>query len=280
MRTVLSAFSVLLAIVLTAVAVPALWVDRNVVDESGFVRLLEPMSSDKDLQSVLVSNLDTAVLSSAKIPDVLRPLAQQAVDAVAKGLVSDPGFPQAWSDTLRASHQANFSPDRASANAFELELRPMADLFARRLGASLNTNISGPPSLTVQVGTAQQRSWLTGAQDFARLALPLAFGAVLALVLGLLFARRRGVVLAWAGVGLLLIAALYQGGVGLVPAAGSAQGNAGSMSSTFGARAAELAATSFEPWILAVAVCGAVFLVIGAVLGAVRRRQRRAEVYY
>jgi hypothetical protein len=154
----------------------------------------------------------------------------------------------------------------------------MADLFARRLGASVNANISGPPSLTVQVGTAQQRSWLTGAQDLARLALPLALGAVLALVLGLLFARRRGVALAWAGIGLLLVAALYQGGVGLVPAAGSAQGNAGSMSSTFGARAAELAAASFEPWILAVALCGAVFLVVGAVLGAVRRRRRRAGV--
>lgn len=280
MRTVLSALSVLLAVVLAAVAVPALWLDRNVVDESGFVHLLGPMGSDKDIQSTLVSNLDAAVLSSAGVPDALKPIAQQGVDAVAKGLVSDPGFPQAWSDTLRATHQVNFSADRASANAFELELRPLADLLARKLGASLNANISGPPSLTVQVGTAQQRSWLTNAQDLARLGIPLAFGAVLALVLGLLFARRRGVALAWAGLGLLVVAALFQGADGLIPAAGSAQGNSGSMSSTFGARAAELAAANFESWILALAVCGAVLLVVGAVLGAVRRRRRRAEASF
>jgi hypothetical protein len=280
MRTVLSALSVLLAVVLAAVAVPALWLDRNVVDESGFVHLLEPMGNDKDIQSTLVSNLDAAVLSSAGIPEALKPIAQQAVDAVAKGLVSDPGFPQAWSDTLRATHQVNFSADRASANAFELELRPLADLLARKLGASLNANIASPPSLTVQVGTAQQRSWLTNAQDLARLGLPLAFGALLALVLGLLFARRRGVALAWAGLGLLVVAALFQGGDGLIPAAGSAQGNAGSMSSTFGARAAELAAANFESWIVALAVFGAVLLVVGAVLGAVRRRRRRAEASF
>ena len=274
MRTVLSALSVLLAVVLTAVAVPALWLDRNLVDESGFVQLLSPMSTDKQLQSSLVSNLETAVLSDSGIPAVLRPVAEQAVKGLATSLVSDPGFPQAWSDTLRASHQLNFSPDKASANAFELELSPMAALMSRRLGSSLNVNIPPPPSLQVQVGTAQQRSWLTGAQNLAALALPLSLGAVLAFVLGLLFARRRGVALAWAGIGLLLIAALYQGAVGLVPSAGSAQGSTGSMSSTFGARAAELAASNFETWILAVAIGGAVLLVLGAVLGALRRRSK------
>ncbi|WP_052207412.1 hypothetical protein [Sinomonas humi] len=274
MRTVLSALSVLLAVVLTAVAVPALWLDRNLVDESGFVSLLSPMSTDKQLQSTLVSNLDTAVLSDSGIPSVLRPVAQQAVQGLATNLVSDPGFPQAWNDTLRASHQLNFSPDKASANAFELELSPMAGLMARRLGSSLNVNIPPPSSLQVQVGTAQQRSWLTGAQRLAALSLPLALGAVLAFALGLLWARRRGVALAWAGIGLLLIAALYQGAVGLLPSVVSAQASAGSMSSTFGTRAAELAAASFETWILGLAICGAVFLVLGAVLGALRRRRR------
>lgn len=274
MRTVLSALSVLLAVVLTAVAVPALWLDRNLVDESGFVQLLSPMSGGKQLQSTLISNLDTAVLSDASIPSVLRPVAQQAVQGLATSLVSDPGFPQAWKDTLRASHQINFSPDKASANAFELELRPMAALMAKRVGSSLNVNIPGPSTLQVQVGTAQQRSWLTGAQDLAALSLPLTLGAVLAFALGLLFARQRGVALAWAGIGVLLIAALYQGGVGLVPAVASAQGSAGSMSSTFGARAAELAAGNFETWILALAIGGAVLLVLGVVLAAVRRRRK------
>ncbi|WP_138442363.1 hypothetical protein [Sinomonas susongensis] len=274
MRTVLSALSVLLAVVLTAVAVPALWLERNVVDESGFVQLLSPMSTDKQLQSTLISNLDNAVTSDSSIPSVLRPVAQQAVQGLAASLVSDANFGQAWNDTLKASHQINFSPDKASANAFELELRPMADLMAKRVASSLNVNIPGPATLQVQVGTAQQRSWLTGAQNLAALSLPLTLGAILAFALGLLCARRRGVALAWAGIGLLLIAALYQGVVGLAPSLASAQGSAGSMSSAFGTRAAELVAANFEGWIIPLAIGGAVLLVLGAVFGAVQRRRR------
>ena len=274
MRTFVSALSVLLAVVLAAVAVPALWLEQNVVDESGFVRLLSPMGTDKDLQSALASNLESSVIANSGIPDPLRPLAQQAMQSAANGLLSDPGYPQAWNDTLRASHKLNVSPDKASANAFELELSPMAALLAHRLGSSLGVSLAGPASLPVQVGTAQQRSWLTGAQDLGSLAVPLAFGAALAMALGLLCARRRGVALAWAGLGLLIVAAVYELGAGLVPALGSAQGSSGSMSSTFGTRAAELAAAGFQPWIGGMAVTGGALLLVGAALGAFRRMRR------
>ncbi|MEA5453244.1 hypothetical protein SPF06_00780 [Sinomonas sp. JGH33] len=274
MRTVLSALSVLLAVVLTAVAMPALWLERNVSDESGFVKLLEPMAKDADLQSTLVANLDTAVLSSAGVPEAVRPLARQAIQHVADGLVSDPGFPQAWTETLKASHRLNFTPGVASTNAFELELRPMADLFASKLGAAIGVQLSGPRTLGVQVGTPQQRSWLTSAQDLAGLSQPLALGAALALLLGLLFARRRGVPLAWAGLCLMVTAAVFQIGTGIVPLFASVQASSGSMSSTFGARAAELAVDSFEPWIGGLALVGAALLVVGALLGLVRRLRR------
>jgi hypothetical protein len=155
----------------------------------------------------------------------------------------------------------------------------MAALLVAKLGSAIGVSLPAPGSLEVQVGTPQQRSWLTTAQDFARLAQPLGWGALLALVLGLLAARRRGVALAWAGVGLLVVAAAFELAVGLVPAVGSAQGSSGSMSSTFGARAAELAAASFEPWIGGMAVTGGAFLVLGAIFGIVRRvrRARRAR---
>ncbi|WP_422933800.1 hypothetical protein [Sinomonas sp. P47F7] len=275
MRTFVSALSVLLAVVLAAVAAPALWLQQNVADEAGFVRLLDPMARDADLQSALVSNLDTAVLANSGIPAVARPVAQKAIEGLAQGLVSDPGFPQAWTDTLRASHQLNFTPGTASANAFELQLRPVAALLVSKLGGAIGVTLPVPSSLVVQVGTAQQRSWVTGAQDLSGLAQPLSLGAVLALALGLLAARHRGVALAWAGLGLLVVAAADELTTGLVPAVGSALGSSGSMSSTFGARAAELAAASFQPWIGGVAVAGAAFLVVGAVVGAAGRIRRR-----
>lgn len=275
MRTFVSALSVLLAVVLTAAAAPALWLQQNVADEGGFVRLLEPMARDADLQSALVGDLDTAVLANSGIPAVARPIAEKALDGLAKSLVSDPGFPNAWSETLRQSHQLNFTPATAAANGFQLQLQPMTALLVSKLGSAIGVPLPSPGSLEVQVGTAQQRSWVTGAEDFSRLAEPLALGAILAFALGLLIARHRGAALAGTGLGLLVVAAAYQLATGMVPAAVSAQGTSGSLSSTFGARAAELAVASFEPWIGNVAIAGAALFVVGTVAEIARRLGRR-----
>ena len=48
MRTFVSAVAGILGLLLSAVAVPAIWVERNVVQEDGFVELSGPLGQDAD----------------------------------------------------------------------------------------------------------------------------------------------------------------------------------------------------------------------------------------
>ncbi|MFD0757833.1 hypothetical protein [Arthrobacter ulcerisalmonis] len=54
MRTLVSAVATVLAVLLAAVAVPAIWLDRTIVQEDGFVQLAAPWartpSSSNDLR--------------------------------------------------------------------------------------------------------------------------------------------------------------------------------------------------------------------------------------
>jgi hypothetical protein len=272
MRTVLSALSVLLAVVLAAAAVPALWVERNIVDEAGFVRLFSPLREDQAFFDALGASIATTAVSASRVPEPLRPAAQELAAGVVDGLPQDESFPAAWDETLRASHAANFGPD-APVDAVTLELRPLADLVLARVGESLGLDLPEAGSLAVQAGSAQQRTALTAVQDAAALSGPLCAGAVLALLLGLLAARRRGVALAWAGLGLLLAAAVLGAGTFLVSSIAGAQVGSGTVSTLFAQRAGQLVADGFAPWNAVLAVAGAVLLLTGGVLGARRRRQ-------
>ena len=271
MRTVLSALSVLIAVVLAAVAVPALWVERNVVDEAGFVRLLSPLGEDQEFVGSLGTSIATTAVSASNVPQPLRPAAQELAASVVDGLTEDERFPAAWNETLRASHAANFGAN-APADAVTLELRPLADLMIARVGESLGLDLPESGSLTVQAGSAQQRAALTRAQDAAALAGPLCAGAALALLLGLLAARRRGVALAWAGLGLLVVAAVLGAGTFLVSSVAAAQAGTGTVTTVFAQRAGQLVADGFAPWNAALAVVGAAFVLVGGILGARRRR--------
>ena len=272
MRTVLSALSVLLAVVLAAAAVPALWVERNIVDEAGFVRLFAPLREDQAFFGALGASIATTAASASRVPEPLRPAAQELAGGVVDGLTEDERFPAAWDETLRASHAANFGPD-APVDAVTLELRPLADLVLARVGESLGLDLPEAGSLVVQAGSAQQRTALTAIQHAAALSGPLCAGAVLALLLGLLAARRRGVALAWAGLGLLLAAAVLGAGTFLVSSIAGAQARSGTVSTLFAQRAGQLVADGFAPWNAVLAAAGAVLLLAGGILGARRRRQ-------
>lgn len=274
MRSVFSALSILLAVVLTAAAVPSLWIDRNVVDEGGFVRLLEPLRSDSAFQSSLATSLGTTVASASGVPQAFQPAATRLANEITNGLTTDPGFPAAWDETLRESHRLNFTQAAASTSAFTLELRPFVDVLLKRLGSSLGVQAGQAPSIQVPVGTAQQRSWLTAAQEAASYAWPLTVGAVLAFALGLLFARRRGVALGWSGLGLLLVAAVLAAGAFLASGVASAQGGSGSVATVFATRAGKLFADSFLPWAGIVALVGAACLLLAIALGVLRRGVR------
>jgi hypothetical protein len=63
LRTFVSAVAAILGLLLSAVAVPAIWADRNLVQEDGFVALAAPLGNDTEFQQRLalatVGTIDT-----------------------------------------------------------------------------------------------------------------------------------------------------------------------------------------------------------------------------
>ena len=67
-RTFVSAVAVLIGLVLAAVAVPAMWVDRNIVQEDGFVAFTAPLGKDPAFQERLAAAA-VGSLGADRIPD-------------------------------------------------------------------------------------------------------------------------------------------------------------------------------------------------------------------
>ena len=68
MRTFVSAVAVLIGLAMAAVAVPAMWVDRNIVQEDGFVALTAPLGKDPAFQQRLAAAAVNS-FSSDQIPE-------------------------------------------------------------------------------------------------------------------------------------------------------------------------------------------------------------------
>ena len=109
MRTFVSAAAVLVGLLMAAVAVPAMWVDRNIVQEDGFVALTAPLGKDPAFQQRLATAAVGTLASGANIPDVVKELARPILDNAAQSLTGLPGYPDAWAETLRKSHRLTFA---------------------------------------------------------------------------------------------------------------------------------------------------------------------------
>jgi hypothetical protein len=113
-RTFVSAVATLLAILLAAVAVPAIWLDRNIVQEQGFVELASPLGTNSGFQQGLATAAVGTIDTSA-VPGFLEDLVRPALENAAASMVGLPGYPAAWEETLRRSHRLSFAAPQAEA---------------------------------------------------------------------------------------------------------------------------------------------------------------------
>ena len=148
-RTFVSAVAVLIGLVLAAVAVPAMWVDRNIVQEDGFVAFTAPLGKDPVFQERLAAAA-VGSLGAERIPAALAGLVTPVLESAARSLTSMPGYPEAWTETLRKSHRLNFA-DPASLPAeadgvtsLTLDLAPLVGLVAQAGGGCHDPAAGGP----------------------------------------------------------------------------------------------------------------------------------------
>ncbi|TVU65427.1 hypothetical protein FQP90_04265 [Paenarthrobacter nitroguajacolicus] len=278
LRTFVSALGVILALLLTAVAVPAAWVDQNIVKEEGFVRIAGGLGNDPDFQSRLAAAAVGTFESSVDLPGPIQSLAADALRNAATGMQSWSDYPAAWEETVRNSHRLNFgaapqTEEAATTTALVLDIGPLVRLIRDHFAEATRIRLDVPAESLVSLGEPSHRQLVERVAAFAPLWWLAAAGALLASLRALAAARRRSLVLVFLGLGGLALAALWTAGSDL---AGGIVGNlasANGVAELFKQEFLTTARTGFGQWTLIAAVVSGVVLVVGIIGSVVSGRQ-------
>lgn len=278
-RTFVSAVAVLIGLVLAAVAVPAMWVDRNIVQEDGFVAFTAPLGKDPAFQERLAA-ASVGSLGADRIPQALTGLVTPILESAAQSLTSMPGYPDAWTETLRKSHRLNFAGPAAvpaeadGVTALTLDLAPLVGLVAQRVADATTLPLEAPDQLLVTIGQPEHRQVLDRVAAFAPMGYAVAVGALIAFALAFVAARRRWAVLAGIGLGTLVLAGFWTLAADTAGRAVTATSSGNEVAEIFKNEFVVAAGSSFGQWVLAAAIVGAVLLAAGLVLRIVGGRRR------
>jgi hypothetical protein len=284
LRTFVSAVAVLIGLAMAAVAVPAIWVDRNIVQEDGFVALAAPLGKDPVFQQRLAAAAVGGLSASEQLPESLTELVRPILENTAQSLTSVPGYPEAWAETLRKSHRLsvvdpNSLPAEAGgATSLTLDVAPLVGLVAKQVSEATAVPLEAPGQVLISVGSSEHRQLVERIAAYAPLGYAVAIGAGIAFLLAFVAARRRWTVLAGAGAGALVLAGVWKLASGVAGAAVSAASSGNEVAELFKHEFVAASTASFDQWILATAVAGVALLGLGTVLRVVggRRRVRTA----
>ncbi|GGH93456.1 hypothetical protein ACFFGR_07860 [Arthrobacter liuii] len=283
MRTFISAIATVLGILLAAVAVPAIWVDRNIVQEDGFVRLAAPLGKDSEFQRSLAAAA-VGTIDTRAVPGFLSGLVQPMLEKAAESLTGLPGYPAAWEETLRRSHRLSFadpaagSQGGASASSLTLDVAPLVALGSEEISRTTHLPLNPPDQTLINVGQPAQREWTERLATYAPMGYIMAVGSAVAFLLALVAARRRWTVLLAAGLGGLALAGLWGLGLQLGSARAQATDTGNAVANMFRDQFLAAAGKDFQTWITTAAVTGGVLVAAGIVtLFASRKRVRTSR---
>lgn len=281
MRTVVSAAAAILGLLLAAVAVPAIWLDRIIVREDGFVALAAPLGKDPAFQERLAAAAVGTIDTSA-VPGFLADLVQPVLEDAAASLTGLPAYRQAWEDTLRKSHRLSLSAagaaeaEGASASALTLDVSPLVALGAGEISRSTGLPLDPPDRTLLNAGGPEQKEAAERLATYAPAGYLLAAGAAVALLLAGVAARRRWTLLAGVGLGTLLMAGCWAlaSEIGRDRALGTDAGS--DVANMFRDEFVAAASQDFNAWTLAAAAAGGVALAAGLAGRSAERRRERA----
>ena len=281
MRFVAAMLCWLVATIALAVAVPAMWAQRNLIDPDGYAALAQSAAQDPALQNAMASEISTQAVAVAR--DHGARLNDGVVRGVATAYTGSSAFPGQFADVNRAAHQWLFTDAaRQSGGRLEIDLAPM--LSNTSLKETLNNvNVDLPPTVTVPVtedtaATLRPGELHTLATWGPWVSRGATLLAVIAALLTLAIARGRGKALAALGVSALLV-----GGGGWAAmevfrryidnALNDTSGNIRTIADVMVANAEG----SLHQWLNVTLAAGGLLVMLGVIvtmLGAARRRPR------
>lgn len=253
-RSVLSGVLVVLALVLTPVALISSWAKLQLVDTDRFVATFAPLAEDPEVQAYVADTVTEVIEEQVDIPELtsqvfdgiraldIPPRASDALGLLegpaAQGLqsllaqtvqqvVASEAFADTWATALRISHTQAVAaiqgdPDAAleiGANGqLSLQLGPIVEAVKEQLVDRGVGFASAIPDVDRSIPIAKSDS-LTLVQTVYALAVAvgtwLPWVVLAMLVAGVLLARRRATAFVWTAAGFALTMALLAAGVGI-----------------------------------------------------------------
>lgn len=218
MRLVTAVVLWLLTTVTLAVALPAAWAQKNVVDENGYAALAAGAAKNPQLQQAMAAELTTQAVELGR--DSGYPLNREMVHTVAVTYTGNAGFPGQFAQANRIAHRWMFTdstPQGDAADEWLVDIAPMLSdpSFTANLGDSVNLQV--PDTLMVPVTVSSQHLRPGQLRAVSTWGPWVSVGAaVLSVVFALLTlaaARSRGKALAALGVSALLVGAAGWAGI-------------------------------------------------------------------
>ncbi|OBG92225.1 hypothetical protein A5697_07570 [Mycobacterium sp. E3251] len=220
MRIVAAVFRAVLWLATTvalAVAIPASWLQLNIVSEGGYAALAQRAAGDPALQSAAADELsDRAMALIAERNGGRRPVEGAEVHLAAVAFTAGPAFPALFAQANRAAHRWLFTADGAG-ESWAIDVAPMLrDASMQRILS--RHNVKAPATLTVPLTASVPRSLRQGRlSPLATWGPWVSIGAValsvVCAVLTVATARRRGKALTGLGVSALLVGAAGWAGI-------------------------------------------------------------------
>ncbi|MEP9415220.1 hypothetical protein ABLE92_12845 [Gordonia sp. VNQ95] len=200
MRTFLSALLTLIAMAAIVVALPSMWVSQRIVDDDGFVSVVAPLAHDAEVQDYIADEITAQVSSRVSFPG-----ASAVIAPVAENYTKSPQFPADFTDLVRQEHAWLFdpAPSGSADQTMQLDITAMVNRALEGANLPFTVSVDGPIQVEMtERGLEAGRYHLIGTQITTIGYVSVAV-AVVAGLLALIIARRRGTVLIWLGIGAL-----------------------------------------------------------------------------
>jgi hypothetical protein len=192
-----------------AVAIPAAWAQKNVVDVDGYAAMAQKAAGDPALQSAMASELATRAM--ALIAKRGYTVDGSMVHDVASAYTASPSFPPQFAQANRMAHGWMSSDARQNADPWAVDLAPMLNdsSFQQMLN---NFHVRVPATMTVLVTVGVPKTLRPGQlRPLATWGPWVSVGAAvwtgISALLTLAAARSRGKALTSLGVSALLVGA-------------------------------------------------------------------------
>ena len=283
MRLVAAILCWLVATAALAVAVPAGWAQRNLIDADGYAALAYSAARDPGLQDAMASELSTRVRVIARNRGY--PVNDGAVRAAATAYTASSAFPSQFADVNRTAHAWLFTNAvRQNDGQWEIDLAPMLSNTSLRETLS-NFRVEVPSTVTVPVtqdtATTLRPGRLSPLATWGPwVSLAAAVLAGVAAFLTLAVVGKRGKALAALGVSALLVGG---GGWAALEVCRRYIGNALNQTTGNVRTIADVMVANAEAglhhWLNLTLAAGGALVVFGVIVtalgGALRGRQRR-----